>query len=125
MDATLRRILIVDDSEVIRNRLHDLVCDLRRGVEVTMARDVQQALRMLQSEQPDIVTLDLRMPDGSGLDVLREIKSRYPGTLVAIVTNYPLDAYRARCAELGADYFFDKATEFENLRSALQLRLDP
>lgn len=109
----------MDDSEVIRSRLQSLVCDMRPGVLVRMAGDVRQALQQLQSEQPDMVILDLSMPDGSGMEVLQEIKTRFSGIVVAVLTNYPLAAYRARCTELGADFFFDKATEFENIRSIL------
>ena len=115
----VRKILIVDNSEIIRSRLQSLVADLDGATVVGMATDARQALLLFQSVNPDLVILDLRMPEGSGLDVLQEIKARSPSTQVAILTNYPYAAYRKRCAELGADYFFDKATEFEMFKTIL------
>lgn len=113
------RILIVDDSEIIRSRLQSLVDDLRHGHEICMAADKRQALQMLETQLPGMVILDLSLPDGSGLDVLREVKTRFQDVTVAILSNYGHAEYRARCQALGADYFFDKATEFEGLRVIL------
>lgn len=112
-----RRILIVDDSEVIRSRLHSLFSGVRGVNIVGMAADARQALDLLEFSNPDTVILDLRLPEGGGLSVLQEIKKRLPATRVAILTNYPYAAYRKRCTELGADYFFDKATEFEKVKT--------
>ena len=116
-ECVLKRVLIVDDSEVIRQRLVSLISDIE-GVELAgEAVDVQSAIRQWQSIKPDIVILDLRMPDGGGINVLREIKKQSHETVVAVLTNYPLVAYRKRCAEFGADFFFDKATEFEKVKT--------
>ena len=109
----------MDDSGVIRSRLQSLVSDVGGVTIIGMAADAQQALQLFQSAQPDLVILDLRMPEGSGLGVLQEIKKRSPATQVAILTNYPYAAYRKRCAEFGADFFFDKATEFEKIKAIL------
>ena len=117
--AVSRCVLIVDDSDIIRSRLQSLVRELQRDITLCMASDVRQAMQSLHSQRPDMVILDLCLPDGSGLDVLQEIKARFPGIAVAILTHYADTAYRVRCAELGADYFLDKATEFEVIREIL------
>ena len=65
--------------------------------------------------QPDAVILDIRMPGGSGIDVLKKIKKNYPSTLVIMFTNYPTAQYRKRCLDLGTDFFFDKSTEFDKI----------
>lgn len=120
MDAAVsRRVLIVDDSDVIRARLQSLVRELHRNVSLSMASDVRQAMQSLQSHLPDMVILDLCLPDGSGLDVLEEIKARFPGIAVAILSHHADAPYRARCNELGADYFLDKAAEFEAIGDIL------
>ena len=116
-ERVLKRILIVDDSEVIRQRLSSLISDTE-GVElVGEAVDTQSAIRLWQSTNPDIVILDLRIPGDGGISVLRELKRQSPETVVAVLTNYPYVAYRKRCAELGANFFFDKSTEFEKVKT--------
>ena len=112
-----KRVLIVDDSKVIRERLSSLISDTV-GVELAgEAEDTQSAIHLWQSTKPDMVILDLRIPGGGGINVLSRIKKQSPETVVVILTNYPYVAYRKRCAELGADFFFDKSTEFEKVKS--------
>ena len=111
-----KRVLIVDDSEVIRQRLRSLISDTENVELAGEAEDTQSAIDLWQSTNPDIVILDLRMPGGGGINVLREIKKQSPETMVVILTNYPYIAYRKRCIELGADYFFDKSLEFGKVK---------
>ena len=62
--------------------------------------------------------LDVRLPRGNGVEVLQNIKKDRPNTKVIILTNYP--EYRGKCIELGADYFFDKLTEFEKVTEVVK-----
>ena len=117
------RILIADDSAIIRERLVNLLAEVQ-GVEVVgQAGDAAEARRMAVRLKPDVAILDLRMPMGSGADVLRDIKQRDPAPLVIMLTNYPHPENRKKCIDLGADYFFDKSTEFKNVVSVLSERL--
>lgn len=68
----------------------------------------------------DVVILDIRMPGRNGLDVLRDIKEGSPESKVIILTNYPYPQYRRRCMEEGADFFFDKSSEFEKVTEVLE-----
>ena len=84
-ERVLKRILIVDDSEVIRQRLSSLISDTE-GVElIGEAVDTQSAIRLWQSTNPDIVILDLRIPGDGGISVLRELKRQSPETVVAVL----------------------------------------
>jgi DNA-binding NarL/FixJ family response regulator len=65
------------------------------------------------------VILDIHLAEGTGFDVLRQLKRRNVGTAVFVLTNYASDAYRATAEQLGARAMFDKSTEFERLREAL------
>ncbi|RLC56229.1 MAG: response regulator [Chloroflexi bacterium] len=114
-----KRVLVADDSEVIRQRLKSLISDIEVVELVGEAEDTQSAIQLWQSTKPDIVILDLRMPGGGGTKVLREIKIQSPETVVIILTNYPYMAYHKKCTELGADYFFDKALEFDKVKDIL------
>jgi DNA-binding NarL/FixJ family response regulator len=61
------------------------------------------------------VILDLQMPGGSGLDVLRAVRPGHPSLQVVICTNYPYPKYRDECMTAGANFFLDKSTEFEKI----------
>jgi len=66
------------------------------------------------------VILDIRMPGGSGIDVLEDIKKINAAPIVIILTNYPYPQYRKKCMAAGADYFFDKSSEFEKVTEVLK-----
>lgn len=120
MSSSSLKVLIVDDSPLVRNLLADLIGTLE-GVEVIgEAVDGPGALELVSVYHPDFVTLDLRMPDESGYEVLRKLKALERPPRVAVLTNFPFSDARRRCAELGADYFFDKATEISKLVEVLR-----
>ena len=110
-----RKVFIVDDSQVIRERLTDRLEKLEGIGAISQAADKSSALTTLQKETPDIVILDIQLPDGSGIDLLSKIKKENSQIVVIILTNFPYSIIRRRCLELGADYFFDKSTELEKL----------
>jgi DNA-binding response OmpR family regulator len=115
-------IFIVDDSSIIRERIMEKLGMLTMNSTVFEAKDYQSANQMIDKEQPDIAILDIQLPDGSGIDLLSKIKSTYKNTVVIMLTNYPYSIIRKRCDELGADYFFDKSTEFEKVLEVLENR---
>jgi CheY-like chemotaxis protein len=59
------------------------------------------------------------MPGGNGIDTLEAAKTRCPAVVVIMLTAYAYPQYRKRCREAGAEYFFDKATEFERVADVL------
>jgi len=82
------RILLVDDHDVVRAGLRS-VFDNAKDLEVVgEAGTSSEAIRRVGLDLPDIVVLDVRLPDGSGIDVCREIKKRWPATGVLILTSY-------------------------------------
>ena len=68
---------------------------------------------------PEVVVLDIRMPGGSGIDVPKHVKRQRPAPVVIMLTNYPFPPYRSRCLAAGADFFFDKSTELDQVAGAL------
>jgi DNA-binding NarL/FixJ family response regulator len=110
-----KKVCIVDDSQVIRDRLTARLETLEGIGSIKQAADVSSAYTALRTEIPDIVILDIQLPDGSGIDVLSKIKKENPHIIVIMLTNYPYSIIRRRCFELGADYFFDKSTEFDQV----------
>ena len=114
------KVFIADDSKIVVDRLADLLRDVR-GVEVAgLAGDALEAVRCIRQVNPDAVILDLQMPGGSGLDVLRAIRPDHPGLYVLICTNYAYPQFREECLSAGANYFLDKSSEFEKIPDILR-----
>ena len=80
------KILIVDDEEDLRGIIKDLF--EMEGYEVSEAADAASLRRQLDGAPPDIVLLDLKLPDGDGLALLPEIKKKWPKSKVIILTGY-------------------------------------
>ncbi|MET0595207.1 MAG: response regulator [Polyangiaceae bacterium] len=107
------RVLVVDDSAAVRARLVTLLRDVD-GVElVAEAEDSERAVSVARVMTPHLVFLDLDLRGESGLDILRVLKDNPDAPTVVILTNHAGDAYAARCRALGADYFFDKSSQFQ------------
>lgn len=114
------KIFIADDSRVVVERLAGLLDDVPGARLVGQAGDVPAAVTGIQEMKPDAVILDLHMPGGSGLDVLRAIRIDHPHLYVVICTNYPYPEYREECLTAGANLFLDKSAEFEKIPSILR-----
>ncbi|MBI4338220.1 MAG: response regulator transcription factor [Chloroflexi bacterium] len=83
------RLLIVDDHEVVRQGLRTLL-DRREGLEVAgEAGSVAEAVREAARLSPDVVVMDVRLPDGTGVEACREIRSANPAIRVIMLTSYP------------------------------------
>jgi len=107
-----KKILIIDDSALIVERLINLIKDLR-NVETNVAGAWAEASILLEQFQPQIIFLDIHLPDKSGIELLNKIKTEYPEIIVIMFTNQGSDFYKTLCLELGADYFIDKSKDFE------------
>src|SRR5438876_6964604 len=109
------RVFITDDSKIVVERLADLLKDVA-GVEIVgQAGNALEAILSIQQTNPDAVILDLQMPGGSGLDVLRAIRQGHPRLKVLICTNFPYPQYRDECLAAGANYFLDKSADFDKI----------
>jgi DNA-binding NarL/FixJ family response regulator len=114
------RVFIADDSIPVVERLADLLEDVPGAQLVGQAGNVPEAVRCIQKVKPDALILDLQMPGGSGLDVLRAIRTEHPRLYVLICTNYPYPQFREKCLNAGANVFLDKSTEFEKIPDILR-----
>lgn len=107
------QVFIVEDSPLVLERLRAMVSDLECADLAGDARDLAEAVGSIIHVKPDLVLLDLRLPGGTGLDVLKSIKQAPDAPLVMVLTNHPDDVCRERCMQEGADFFFDKSIEYE------------
>jgi DNA-binding NarL/FixJ family response regulator len=115
LDERLLRVFIADDSRLVMERLVALLATVEEVQIVGAARTGSAAIRGIHHLSPDLVILDLQMPDGSGLDVLKAIKRATVPPVVMMLTNVVYPQYRAECQQRGADYFFDKSQDFEQV----------
>ncbi|MDP2861972.1 MAG: response regulator transcription factor [Desulfobacterales bacterium] len=109
------KVLIVDDSKIVCEGLQQMLINIADVEVVGQANDAQDAITAILEYEPDVVILDIRLPGLSGIDVLKDIRAKNLSSLVIMLTNYPYPQYRKICKELGADYFFDKVTEIEEI----------
>jgi DNA-binding NarL/FixJ family response regulator len=116
----MKSVYVVDDSDFIRERLIEMLSELE-GVEIAGGTgDPLEAVAAIRQVVPDAVILDIRLPQKSGIEVLRDIKKDKPSPVVIILTNYPYPQYRKECTEAGADYFLNKSTEFNKIAEVLK-----
>jgi DNA-binding NarL/FixJ family response regulator len=91
------------------------------GVEIVgQAHNAQDAIASISELKPDVVILDIRLLGKSGIDVLKDIRDKKLPIRVIMMTNYPYPQYRKKCEALGADYFFDKVTEIEEIPKVIE-----
>jgi len=114
------KVFVADDSTPVRERLVALISEIE-GVEVVgQAGDAHEALEAIHRLRPDVVILDIRMPGGNGIQVIEAIKKKDAAPVAIILTAFPYPQYREKCLEAGAEYFFDKATEFERVAQVIK-----
>ena len=113
-------IFIVDDMPSMRERLRELVADID-GVEIVGdAGTPAEAIAGILSTHPDCVLLDYQLAGGTGVDVLRAVHPRSPEIAFIVITNHATAQHRRACLDAGARYFFDKSSEFSQIRSAIR-----
>jgi CheY-like chemotaxis protein len=114
------KVFIADDSPILRERLKAILSDFPEVEIAGQAQDAPKAIKSIKELKPDVVILDIRMPGGSGIDVLKDIKGNKPTPVVSTLTNYPYPEYRKKCMDLWADFFFAKSTESNQLPEAVK-----
>jgi DNA-binding NarL/FixJ family response regulator len=112
-------LFIVEDSIPVRERLVRSIEDLPGLDIVGTAEDVPAAIDGLTSCPPDALILDLQLPSGSGLQVLRAVRERLPRMRVIVMTNFAAEPYRKAAMAAGAEIFLDKSAEFNRVRDIL------
>jgi YesN/AraC family two-component response regulator len=110
------KIVIADDSSLMRDRIKSLLNGLKEKLVVYEAENGVDALQLIRENEPDLAILDIRMPEMNGIEVLKKIRKLKMKTKVCMLTNYPYPQYKKRCLETGADYFLSKTEEFEDIK---------
>jgi len=115
------RLLIVDDHEIVRLGLRTLLGGRPEFEIVGEATTVAQAVDLAAATQPDVVIMDVRLPDGSGVEACRAIKAARPETQVVMLTSYPDEEAVEASVVAGASGYLLKQTGADELVRTIQI----
>ena len=116
------RVYIVEDAVSFRERLSDFLAEPGEVEMVGYADSEDLAVRYLRAEHPDVVIVDLHLKSGNGIGVIaaaRALQPEPPPTIV-VLTNYAFPEFELACRARGANYFFDKSTQFGAVKALLR-----
>ena len=118
------RILIVDDHPIVREGLVAVLSN-KPGLEICgQASTIAEALTLIDSKHPDLAIIDISLPDGSGLDLIKRIKARNVPTKMLVMSMSDESLYAERALRAGAMGFLHKQEAREKLLDAIRLILD-
>jgi len=115
------RILIVDDHVLIREALRSVLAEIAPRADLLEAADAARADKWLADHDIDLVVLDLRLPDRSGLELLTEVRASYPSTSVVVLSESDRRDDITKALEAGAVGFIPKSASREIMLGALKL----
>lgn len=113
------KLLIADDHEVIRTGLASLLAGSNIEI-VAQAANGKEAVNLAEQHRPDVILLDIRMPDGDGLATLEKLRAKVPETRVVMLSTYDNPTYIARAVALGASDYVLKGSSREDLITTIE-----
>jgi len=115
-----RKIVIAEDHTILRESLRAILADEETVTVVGEASNGLEAIRSIEHLEPDLLLLDLAMPKMSGIAALKDIKTRYPGTKILILTVQKSEEYILAAFEAGADGYCLKSATYNELATAIK-----
>ena len=116
----MTRVLIADDHALFRAGLRQFLVDALPSVEIDEAASGNEVLTSLQHKGCDMLILDINMPDRTGLDILRHVKSGHPATRILVLSGYPERQYAQNVLRAGAAGYIAKDAAPEDLLKAVR-----
>jgi len=114
------KLLIADDSEILRMSLKKLLHPIQEIDQVLEAENPKGAIDLINTYYPDVMILDLRLDHGSGFEVMDHLLEHDLEMVVIVLTNFATDYNKQRSYDKGADYFFDKSHDYEQLEQLIR-----
>lgn len=114
------KIFIADVAARFRDQLVELLNEIESVEIVGQAGDVKTAWTAIRTLRPDVVMLDIHLSEGSGLELLRNIRREDKTTVAIMMTNQESQPYRQACFRAGADFLFDKANGISEVKDAIR-----
>jgi two-component system OmpR family response regulator len=109
------KVLVVEDAASVRARMVALLAEVPGVAAVFAAENLAEAVTEFRSLGPQVVVLDLHLHGESGLVFVPLARQERPAVVIIVVTNLPSEQHRRQSLALGADHFFDKSCEFDEL----------
>jgi DNA-binding NarL/FixJ family response regulator len=104
------KILIVEDNQSLREALSTSLQAHFQNLTLATAKRVEEARATIQSMQPDLIFVDMRLPDGHGLDFIGSIRANGNKSAIIVLTSHDLPEYREAASRSGADHFMVKGS---------------
>ncbi len=114
-DKPQKNLLIIDSSYFIIERLIGMLKDVQNIKNIFTSTDYNSALDVLNKENPDVVLLDIQLPEKNGIDLLKHIMYHFPQIKVIVLSNLVSKYYQKLCKAEGAFYFIDKSKDFDKI----------
>jgi DNA-binding NtrC family response regulator len=115
------KILVVDDELLLRDVLYDYLN--RQGYDVTLAPDAEKALEIIDTMEPDVALIDIKLPKISGIELTQSIKGRYPDLPIIIMTGYPSLDTAINAIQNGASEYIVKPFRLDELNRTIKKHL--
>lgn len=111
---------IVEDSPYVRKSLTKAIKDISGILIIGEGENVESAVEFLSSNDCDVCIIDYNLPDGTGVDIIKKIKPLRPSVVNIVISNIVDEPLRKAILNSGANYFFDKSNEIEDLFELLE-----
>jgi len=118
MTRIVASILVVEDDDAFRRILVNALRE--RGYEAEGVPDAAAAIQAAERDSPEMAVVDLRLPDGSGLEVVQRLKAIDPATAIVVLTGYGSIATALESVRLGAVHYLTKPTDADRILAAFQ-----
>lgn len=113
------KLFIIEKSKVVLDRLTEIFSELTQHEIAGEAEDISKIFETLSAVNPDVVILDVEFSLGANHQIIKNIKEKNPNTKIIAISEYSFPKNRQICANLGADYFFDKFNDIEKVVKTL------
>lgn len=120
----MTRFLILDDHEVVRRGLRQVLADGFPGAQVGEAARAEEALALLEAQEWDLLLLDVSIPGRNGLELLQDLRRRWPRLPVLVVSAYPEEEFAVLSIRLGAAGYVTKGSASDELVTAARKVLE-
>jgi DNA-binding NarL/FixJ family response regulator len=110
LEASMFHILLVEDDRHFRTILKQELNQWFPSVLIEEASDSREAMEKMDSFSPQLIFMDVRLPNESGLELTKKIKAKHPTSDIVMLTSHDLPEYRQAATECGAAHFFVKGT---------------
>lgn len=120
MNKEIKSALILEDNQVVMTYLNSILEECFSDIEIRQASSLKEAHRILDDFEPELALIDMHLPDGSGVDLLKQLEQSAPGCVSIVITAHDHDEYLFSALQAGAQGYLLKDQGRESMVRALQ-----